>query len=322
MLPEPVIDREVTRQPVVAFLGVLEGHRIGPFIAEGLDKAFGLAVGARRIRPGADVLEAKGAAGLGKAAREVSRTVVRHHLAALHALAVKPGHSPAQEADRCGLLFVRQHFHVGEPHGVVDRHMDSVVADAGRAALLSVASDAVADLAKASQLLDVDMDQVSGMLPLVTLQVWARDSATGPAPGDSELCPRWRRERRAAGQCGAGAAASAGGSQRAAVAADQASTAGCAEHLVDPPEQLRRLSGSGPATCRHSAGRSPLLQTVRAETGSHAGVEKAIATGLDASGGHWRVYAWGVRSRLGGDTSTGSDLTPHWLLTNLLRQNT
>lgn len=27
-------------------------------------------------------------------------------------------------------------------------------------------------------------------------------------------------------------------------------------------------------------------------------------------------------SRLGVDTSSGSDLTPHWLLNNLLRQNT
>ena len=68
MLPDAVIDREVTRQPVVAFLGVLESHRIGPFLAEGLDKSLGLSVGAGRVRPGADVLEAKGLAGLGKAA--------------------------------------------------------------------------------------------------------------------------------------------------------------------------------------------------------------------------------------------------------------
>ena len=68
MLSEPVIDREVTRQPVVAFPRVLEGHRIGPFLAEGLDEPFGVAVGAGRVRPGADVLEAKGFAGLGKAA--------------------------------------------------------------------------------------------------------------------------------------------------------------------------------------------------------------------------------------------------------------
>ncbi len=67
MLPEPVIDREVSRQPVVAFLGVLEGHRVGPFLTEGLDKALGLPVGVCRVRPGADVLEAKGFAGLSNA---------------------------------------------------------------------------------------------------------------------------------------------------------------------------------------------------------------------------------------------------------------
>jgi hypothetical protein len=33
------------------------------------------------------------------------------------------------------------------------------------------------------------------------------------------------------------------------------------------------------------------------------------------------AYAWGVRSPLGGDTSTGSDLTLHWLLNNLLNKN-
>ncbi len=68
MLPEPVTARKVSRQPVVAFLGVLEGHRIGPFLTKGLDKALGFSVGAGRVRPGADVLEAKGFAGLGKAA--------------------------------------------------------------------------------------------------------------------------------------------------------------------------------------------------------------------------------------------------------------
>ena len=66
--PASIIDRQITRQPVVAFLGVLEGHRIGPFLTEGLDKALGLSVGAGRVRPGADVLKAKGFAGLGKAA--------------------------------------------------------------------------------------------------------------------------------------------------------------------------------------------------------------------------------------------------------------
>lgn len=48
--------------------------------------------------------------------------------------------------------------------------MHTVVADAGRAALLPVSGDAVADLTKAGELLGVDMEHVSGMLPLVALQ--------------------------------------------------------------------------------------------------------------------------------------------------------
>jgi hypothetical protein len=55
--------------------------------------------------------------------------------------------------------------------------VDAVVANARGAALLAVASDAVTDFAKAGELLllrrslrlDVDMDQVSGTVPLVAL---------------------------------------------------------------------------------------------------------------------------------------------------------
>ncbi len=68
MLPEPVIDRQVARQPTVLFLGVLERHPVGPFLTEGLDRALGFSVGTRRVRPGADLLEAQCLARLGKAA--------------------------------------------------------------------------------------------------------------------------------------------------------------------------------------------------------------------------------------------------------------
>jgi hypothetical protein len=55
--------------------------------------------------------------------------------------------------------------------------VDAVVANARGAALLAVAGDAVTDFAKAGELLllrrslrlDVDMDQISGLLPLVAL---------------------------------------------------------------------------------------------------------------------------------------------------------
>jgi len=64
--PDAVIDRQLSRQPGVLLVGVLERHRIIPYLAEGLEESLGLAVGARRVGPGADVLEAKGAAGFGK----------------------------------------------------------------------------------------------------------------------------------------------------------------------------------------------------------------------------------------------------------------
>jgi hypothetical protein len=92
VLPEPDKDHEVIRQSVVAFLGVMEVHRIPLFLTEDLDMTLGHSVCAGSVRLGADVLGAKCLAGLGKATREVSGSVIRHHLAALHALIVEPGH--------------------------------------------------------------------------------------------------------------------------------------------------------------------------------------------------------------------------------------
>jgi len=50
--------------------------------------------------------------------------------------------------------------------------MDLVVADAVGAALLAIAGDAVAHLQEPRQRLDVDMDQVAWVLPLVPLHRW------------------------------------------------------------------------------------------------------------------------------------------------------
>jgi len=56
VFPKPVIYRQIARRPPVAFLKVLEGHRVGLLPAEGLDKALGLAVGAGRVGHSEDVL--------------------------------------------------------------------------------------------------------------------------------------------------------------------------------------------------------------------------------------------------------------------------
>ena len=84
-------------------------------------------------------------------------------------LTVEPSQNSAHKANGRCLLLVCEHLDVSKPCGVINGDVDTVVADASRAALLAVAGDAVADLSKAGELFDVDMDQVSGMLPLVAL---------------------------------------------------------------------------------------------------------------------------------------------------------
>ncbi len=75
-------------------------------------------------------------------------------------------------------MLIGQHLDVGEPCGVVHGRVDPVVSDASRAALLSVACDAVTNLAEAGQLLDVDVSQIVGPLPFVALnrRLWIKVS--------------------------------------------------------------------------------------------------------------------------------------------------
>ena len=51
MLPQTVIDRQVSRHPGVSLLGVLERHGVVPFLAKGLNEPFGFAVGPWRAGP-------------------------------------------------------------------------------------------------------------------------------------------------------------------------------------------------------------------------------------------------------------------------------
>ncbi len=169
MLPEPVIDRQVARQPTIAFLCVLEGHPVGPFPAEGLNESLGFAVGAGRVGPGPVCLRPRALHALESCVRRRPDRYLTSPAGTPHP-GCRPSHSTAQKADGGGLLIIRQHLDVGHAGGVVDGHVDTVVADSSRAALLAAAGDAVTDPAKAGKLFDVDMDQVSGMVPLVALE--------------------------------------------------------------------------------------------------------------------------------------------------------
>lgn len=171
MLPEAVIDPQVTRQPVVPLLRVLEGHGVSPFPAQGLDKSLGFAVGAGRVGPGSDMAQPESAASLGERLGDVSGSVVAHDHAALDPLAVEPGKRPGEEADLGWLLLVLQYLDVGQPRGVVNGDMDLVVADAAGAPFLAITGDSVPHFPEAGQGFDVDVEQIARPLPLVALHV-------------------------------------------------------------------------------------------------------------------------------------------------------
>ena len=182
--------------------------------------------------------------------------------------------------------------------------MGPVVFDASRAALLSVAFDAVVTLAEACQLLEIDVNQIAGPLPFLALnrRLWIQVSQ----PAQPQAVQR-------SGHGGEGSCEQPG---------DVSQVEPLMAHFnVDRPVRPTHLSDNGPATCKHSAGKSLHLQLVLPGGDGCSAARKSIAAGPSASDGRWRMYAWGVRSRLGADTSTHSGLTPHWLLNNPLRRN-
>ena len=114
------------------------------------------------------MLELEDAAGFSKVLGDVDRSVVAYQLTTLDAMTVEPGQCPTHETDLCALLLIGQHISVGEPSGVIDCHLDPVVSNASRAALLPMACDAVTKRAQAAQLLDVDVNQIAGPLPFIS----------------------------------------------------------------------------------------------------------------------------------------------------------
>ena len=77
-----------------------------------------------------------------------------------------PGERPLKERDGVDGAVGGEHLGVGEPGVVVDGDVDVLPAGA-RAALPSVAQDALTDVPEAAELLGVDVQEFSGTLALV-----------------------------------------------------------------------------------------------------------------------------------------------------------
>ncbi len=154
------------REMPITFLGVEVMANVGPLAQGSLDKAFGLAVGARSVRAGEAVLDAELEAGGAELSGAIAGAVVREQAADGDAVLGEEGDGGAQEGDRGFTLLVGQHAGEGEAGVIVDGDVQSLPAGELRAA----AATAVApngDLLIAGHALDIEMEQVAGSGMLV-----------------------------------------------------------------------------------------------------------------------------------------------------------
>src|ERR1700759_3812783 len=105
----------------------------------------------------------------------VARAVVAHHPLDRHAHRGKPPNRSPQEAGGRLAALVCEHLHVGQAGRVIDADVDELpagdaVATGVGEAIAAVAGDAMSRAQDPPQLLDVDVDQLSGARSLVA--VW------------------------------------------------------------------------------------------------------------------------------------------------------
>ena len=141
------------------------GPAIGPLAQERLNEALGLAVGAGRVGPRALVLHHPAPTRGRPDPRAIATTIVREDAVDADATAGKPLQRPAQKAGARVAPLRPPHLHVGEPRGIIDGHMD--VPPAARLRPLAIAGHAVADAPDTAQGLDVHVQQVAGVRPLI-----------------------------------------------------------------------------------------------------------------------------------------------------------
>src|SRR4051812_13145264 len=174
----------VVPEPAVKGRGALwtcaVDRAVGPAGEHGADEPFGLAVGLRSVRAGAQVANAHRAAGDGVDGADVGRAVVGDDSLDADAVARKELASATEKRDRRGRLLVAQDFGVGQARGVVDGDMHEVPTDGvaapaggvgeGAVVVRAAAEDPLACTAvDASELLDVDVDELTRALALVAL---------------------------------------------------------------------------------------------------------------------------------------------------------
>jgi hypothetical protein len=132
-----------------------------------LDEAFSFAVGSGPVGSGSQVTQLEFLAGGLEPVRDITGAVVGHDGFDLDAAVLEPGDRAPEEARGGRGPFVGQDLGIGQAGSVVDRDVNELPANASHACG-AVSVDAMTDTADTPQLLDVDVDQLTRAVSLVS----------------------------------------------------------------------------------------------------------------------------------------------------------
>jgi hypothetical protein len=167
---EVIVMKVVIKEGSAVERGVI-GPGISPLAGDGLNEAFGLAIGLGSIRSGEEMFEAELPAGGSKEFGTISRAAVGEHALDRYAVSRVKGNGLLQSVEDAGSFFVREEAGEGQTGVVVDGDMERLEAGAG-VALRAVAGGAHAGLGEATQLLDVEVEELAGPITFITPSGW------------------------------------------------------------------------------------------------------------------------------------------------------
>jgi len=156
---EVVIMKVVRKEGSTVVAGVI-GTGIGPLAGDGLDKAFGFAIGLGAIRFGEEMCEAELMAGSGEGFGAIGGAAISQELLDFDPVSGVEGDGLVQSVEDARSPFVREQTSEGEARMVIDGDVETF--DAGSwVAEGAVAGGADAWAMEAAQLLDVEVEEVA-----------------------------------------------------------------------------------------------------------------------------------------------------------------
>ena len=162
-----IVKEEVREEGSAVVTGVIRAG-IGPFPGDGLDEAFGFAIGLGSIGPGEAMSDAESETGGGEVFGAVGRAAVGEEAADINPMDLVEGDGLVEGAEDCGDFFVWGEAGEGEAGVIVDGDVETFDAGAGAAAG-AIAGGADVGTLGAAELLDVEVEELAGVSMFVTL---------------------------------------------------------------------------------------------------------------------------------------------------------